>query len=57
MNSPFFFSWEFTFGTYLPLLSPFVITLGQVAFKILRRRRNKRLEEEKEQKELKEKHD
>ena len=27
MNPPYYFSWEFTAGTYLPILAPFFITL------------------------------
>jgi len=27
MNPPFFFSWEFTAGTYAPIFFPFVVTL------------------------------
>jgi hypothetical protein len=41
MNSPFFFSWEFTFGTYLPIFAPFSITLLQVLFKVVKRKRAK----------------
>jgi len=27
MNPPYFFSWEFTAGTYAPILFPFIVTL------------------------------
>ena len=42
MNSPFYFSWEFTFGTYLPIFAPFSITLVQVLFKLFKRNRSKK---------------
>ena len=28
MNSPYYFSWEFQMGTYLPFLSPFLMAIG-----------------------------
>jgi len=37
MNPPYFFSWEFTAGTYAPILFPFVVTLLQMAFKEFKR--------------------
>ena len=39
MNPPYYFSWEFTGGTYAPILFPFVVTLLQIAFKEFKRYR------------------
>jgi len=33
MNPPFYFSWEFMVGTYIPFLSPFIMPLIQMAVK------------------------
>ena len=35
---PFFFSWEFMGGTYFPFLSPFIISLLQIGYGILKKK-------------------
>lgn len=35
MNPPYFFSFEFTLGTYGPFIAPFFITLCQICYKTL----------------------
>lgn len=34
MNPPYYFSWEFTIGTYMPFLAPFIISLLQIIVKL-----------------------
>ena len=34
MNPPYYFSWEFTIGTYMPFLAPFIISLLQIGVKL-----------------------
>lgn len=41
MNPPYFFSWEFTVGTYLPFLAPFIMSVLQTAFKAWKENRDK----------------
>ena len=42
MNPPYYFSWEFMAGTYLPFMSPFVIALMQVIQRIVKKKYNER---------------
>jgi hypothetical protein len=40
MNPPYYFSWEFMAGTYLPFMSPFIIAMGQILMRIVKDRKN-----------------
>ena len=42
MNPPFYFSWEFMAGTYLPFMSPFVISLMQVLQRYMKKKYKER---------------
>ena len=48
MNPPYFFSWEFTMGTYLPLLAPFMSAVLTSAWKLFKE--SKASEKEKKEK-------
>lgn len=39
MNPPYYFSWEFMAGTYLPFMSPFVIAMGQILMRVVKNRK------------------
>ena len=44
MNPPWFFSLEFTIGTYMPLLAPFIMGLIQTIFKFWKEKRKEKSE-------------
>ena len=39
MNPPYYFSWEFMAGTYLPFMSPFIIAMGQILIRIVKNKK------------------
>ena len=54
MNPPWFFSFEFRVGTYMPILSPFFLSLLQMVFALAKKEYKKR-REDKEQKKVEDK--
>ena len=40
MNPPYYFSLEFTFGTYMPFLAPLIMSVLQTSFRYFKEKRN-----------------
>jgi hypothetical protein len=40
MNPPYYFSWEFMAGTYLPFMSPFLIAIGQILMRVFKSKKS-----------------
>jgi len=54
MNPPWFFSFEFRVGTYMPILSPFFLSLLQMLF-AMAKSKYKEWKEDKDQKKVEDK--